>query len=328
MDRAPFRWGILGTGGIARSFARDIATLGNHEVLMVGSRDSARSHSFAEEIGAKSFGSYEDVIHSSLDAIYVATPHSSHASNALAALNAGKPVLVEKPFAVNAQEAREMIAKSREKSLPLMEAMWSRFLPHYKLIRTIIDSGELGDLIYIFADHGQALPRETHYRLHAPELAGGALLDMGIYPVSFASMIFGKPLSILAKANFTESGVDSQTSALLTYEEGRHALITTNLLVRTPCIAQIVGTKGRVEISGRFYAPTDVRTVIAGNVKDYPNSYQGHGIREEALAFENLVRSNRIEHELMPHSETLKIMETMDEIRAQIGLHYPFERDS
>lgn len=325
MTREPFRWGILGTGGIARAFARDLRNLGNHEVVAIGSRDSSRAEEISAELGVTGFGTYDDVINSTVDAIYVATPHSAHAKNALAALDAGKPVLVEKPFSVNADEARQMIAKSKEKSLPIMEAMWSRFLPHYKLVREIVDSGELGDLLYLYADHGQALPKESHYRLHAPELAGGALLDMGVYPVSFASMILGEPTSILAASNFTETGVDSQTSAILTYKAGTQALLTTNLLVRTPCIAQIIGTKGRIEIEGRFYAPTQVNKLVAGNLETFPNNYEGHGIREEARAFEDLVRSQSIEHELMPHQETLTIMETMDQIRSQIGLRYPFE---
>lgn len=326
MTKEDFRWGILGTGGIARSFSRDIKRLGNHFVTAIGSRDIERARSFASEVGTTIFGTYEEVVQMELDAIYVATPHTSHVGNTLLALEAGKPVLCEKPFAVNAAEAEMMISMSRSRSIPLMEAMWSRFLPHFQILRDLIYSGELGDLLYVFADHGQALPIETHYRLHAPELAGGALLDMGIYTVSFADMVFGAPNSINAVANFTDSRVDSQTSVLLSYQDGQHALLTTNLLVRTPCVAQIIGTKGRVEIDGRFYAPSNIRTQISGVSREYLNDYEGHGIREEAKEFEKLVRSNRIEHELMPHSETLEIMQTMDAIRAKIGLRYPFER--
>lgn len=321
-----FRWGIIGTGGIARTFARDIAHLEGHEIAGVGSRTLAKSQEFIKEFPARAYGSYEELVASDVDAVYVATPHSLHAENSILALNAGKPVLCEKPFAVNATQAAAMIKASENNSVALMEAMWSRFLPHYQIVREILDSGELGDLVSLYADHGQPLPADRYYRLHAPELAGGALLDLGIYPVSLAFMVLGEPDSIMASSQLTESGVDAQTSVIFTYFTGQQAVMTTTLKVRTPCTAQIIGTKGRINIDSNFYTPTSMQVIVDGKLaRDYPKTYVGHGIREQAKEFAQVVRNGDLESSIMSHLESLAIMHVMDEIREMINLRYPFE---
>ncbi|NDH37723.1 MAG: gfo/Idh/MocA family oxidoreductase [Actinobacteria bacterium] len=261
-----------------------------------------------------------------VDAIYVATPHSLHAENSILALNAGKPVLCEKPFAVNATQAEAMIEASKNNSVALMEAMWSRFLPHYQVVREIVDSGELGELVALYADHGQPLPADRYYRLHAPELAGGALLDLGIYPISLAFMVLGEPDSIIASSQPTASGVDAQTSMIFSYFTGQQAVMTTTLKVRTPCTAQIIGTKGRINIDSNFYTPTSIQVIIEGKVaREYPKKYLGHGIREQAREFAQVVRSGELESPIMSQIESLAIMHVMDEIREMIDLKYPFE---
>ena len=321
-----FRWGIIGTGGIARTFARDIAHLEGHEIAAVGSRTLSKSQEFTKEFPATAFGSYEELVASDLDAVYVATPHSLHAENSILALNAGKPVLCEKPFAVNATQAEAMIQASQKNSVALMEAMWSRFLPHYQIVREIVQSGELGELVALYADHGQPLPADRHYRLHAPELAGGALLDLGIYPISLAFMVLGEPDSIIASSQPTESGVDAQTSMIFSYFTGQQAVMTTTLKVRTPCTAQIIGTKGRINIDSNFYTPTSMQVIIEGKLaREYPKTYIGHGIREQASEFAQVVRSGELESSIMSQLESLAIMQVMDEIREMIDLKYPFE---
>ncbi|MGA0901551.1 MAG: Gfo/Idh/MocA family protein [Candidatus Nanopelagicaceae bacterium] len=320
-----FRWGVIGTGGIARAFAKDLELTDGDRVTHFGSRTPAKAEALAREFGATPITGYENLVNADVDAIYVATPHSLHSQNAILALSAGKPVLVEKPFAGNAQQAKAMIDSAQSQKIPLMEAMWSRFLPNFIRLRGIVNSGVIGEIISIQADHGQALPKDPYYRLHSPELAGGALLDLGIYPISLASMLLGRPEKIIADGVMNESGVDSQTSMIFTYENGAQANLTTTLLVRTPCVATIVGSIGRVEIDSNFYTPTSMRTVISGETKEYPNLYLGHGLREQALAFKDLIESGEIESKVMSHSESLEIMETMDEIRQQIGLRYPFE---
>lgn len=321
-----FRWGILGTGGIAHTFARDIKLLPGHRIEAVGSRTAKKAEAFASEFSAKPYGSYEALVQADVDAIYVATPHTLHASNSILALNSGKPVLCEKPFAVNAKEAEAMVAASRANGVALMEGMWSRFLPTYKVIREVVDSGELGELVAIYADHGQALPADPYLRLHALELAGGALLDLGIYPISLTFMLLGDPDSVIATASKTESGVDAQTSFIFSYLTGQHSIMTTTLQVRTPCTAKIIGTRGRIEVDSNFYTPTSMRVILDGlEGREYPANYEGHGIREQAAHFGELVRSGAIESELMTHEESIAIMDCMDEIRYQIGLKYPFE---
>jgi predicted dehydrogenase len=320
-----FRWGIIGTGGIASAFARDLKGLPGHQVAAVGSRSIEKARLFAQHHGAVAFGSYEELVTSQVDAVYVATPHSAHASNSILAMNAGKPVLCEKPFAATAEQAMAMINAARRNQVALMEAMWSRFLPTYSRVRNLLADGAIGEVISIYADHGQHLPANTHYRLHAPELAGGALLDLGIYPISLASMILGEPLGILATASFTPTGVDSQTSMILAYESGAQAILTTTLESRTPCTATVIGTAGRIELDSNFYTPTSMRLIKDGGVVEFANDYQGHGLREQALEFARVVNAGEYESEIMLLSESLEIMETMDEIRSQIGLRYPFE---
>ncbi|MEY3169265.1 MAG: hypothetical protein RL421_508 [Actinomycetota bacterium] len=321
-----FRWGIIGTGGIARRFVLDLALADGHEVVAVGSRTIDKARTFANEYGIKPLGSYEELVNEDLDAVYVATPHPMHAPNTILALNHGKPVLCEKPFAVNARESAAMIAAARTNNLLLVEAMWSRFLPHYRQITSLINAGEFGEIISISADHGQPLPAPKYHRLHAPELAGGALLDLGIYPISFSYLVLGKPQAITARADFTESGVDAQTSMIFQYENSAHANLTTTLKVRTACTATIVGTRATLFVHGSFYTPTSMRLQrVDGTTVEFERNYQGHGLREQAIEFANLVASEKKESDLMTLSDTQSIMETMDEIRSQIGLTYPFE---
>jgi predicted dehydrogenase len=251
----------------------------------------------------------------------VATPHQAHCENTLLALNAGKPVLCEKPFAVNAIQAKEMADTAKRNNLLLMEAMWTRYLPHIQKVRELIS--ELGEIYSVSAEHGQAL---THIpRLTDPNYAGGALLDLGIYPVSFIYMVLGKPEKITARGEIVD-GVDYQTSAIFQYESGAHATFSTNLKVKGPTTATIAGSKARLELETSFYRPTNLRIIYNdGNVKEFINSYRGHGLREQAIYFEKMLIGGKRESDLLPVAETISIMETMDQIRAEIGLKYPLE---
>ena len=315
-----FRWGIIGAGGIARVFAKDLIGT-SHEIHAIGSRSlqSARDFGF----GKVFYGSYEELAHDSdIDAIYIATPHSHHYENALLTLNAGKPTLVEKAFTINARQARELIDLSRSTRVPLMEAMWTRFLPHIHQVRTIIDSGVLGTITYLEASHGQNLPRTKAERLWNPELGGGALLDLGVYPVSLASMVFGKPSTITSHAILTDENVDAATSVILSYANGGQATLSCTMLAATSNSATIAGSQGRIEISGPFYRPNSFTVIQGDSQTEYPNTYSHGGWREEAFEIERLTRSGEIESPLMSHRETLEIMETMDEIRRQSGVRY------
>ncbi len=322
-----FNWGILGPGGIARAFARDLKTLAGHSVAAVGSRTLSNAEEFVSTFGGKAYGSYEELVaDESVDAIYVATPHPAHKENVIAALNAGKPVLCEKPFAVNAQEAQEMVAAAVANKVALMEAMWSRFLPHYAQVREIVASGILGKILTVHADHGQRLADQNIPRLVDPLLAGGALLDLGIYPVSFAHMILGNPTKITASGVLTDRGVDGQTSMIFDFSSGAQAILNTTMLEQTPCRAVVAGVNGWLEIDRVFYSPTSMRvSLFDGTVKQYPNTYVGHGIREQADEFKQLVLSGKQQSEILNWKDTVDIMKTLDTVRSQIGLRYPFE---
>ena len=322
-----FSWGILGPGGIARAFAKDLTFLEGHTIGAVGSRSLANAQVFANDFGGTAYGSYEELVNdSTIDAIYVATPHPAHHDNVNLALNAGKPVLCEKPFAVNAAEAQAMVDAASHNKVALMEAMWARFLPHYAKVREIIASGVLGPILSIHADHGQRLADQNIPRLVDPHLAGGALLDLGIYPISFAHMILGNPLSINSSAVMTDKGVDAQTSMIFTYENGAQSVLTTTMIEQTPCRAVVAGLHGWLKIDRTFYNPASMRVILNdGSVTQYPSTYTGHGLREQAESFKRLVQSGKLESEILSWQDTIDIMKTMDAVREQIGLKYPFE---
>ena len=322
-----FSWGILGPGGIARAFAKDLTFLEGHTIGAVGSRSLNNAQVFAKDFGGTAYGSYEELVNdSTIDAIYIATPHPAHHDNVILALNAGKPVLCEKPFAVNAAEAQAMIDAASHSKVALMEAMWARFLPHYAKVREIIASGVLGPILSIHADHGQRLADQNIPRLVDPHLAGGALLDLGIYPISFAHMILGNPLSIISSAVMTDKGVDAQTSMIFTYDNGAQSVLTTTMIEQTPCRAVVAGLHGWLEIDRTFYNPASMRVILNdGSVTQYPSTYIGHGLREQAESFKRLVQSGKFESEILSWQDTIDIMKTMDTVREQIGLKYPFE---
>ena len=322
-----FKWGILGPGGIAKAFAEDLKLLQGHSIAAVGSRSISNAQSFADTYGGSAYGSYEDLVaDSQVDAIYVATPHPAHKDNVILALNAGKPVLCEKPFSVNAIDAQHMVDTATKNNVALMEAMWARFLPHYAKVREIVASGVLGKILTVHADHGQRLADRNIPRLVEPELAGGALLDLGIYPVSFAHMILGNPTSVTSSAVLTEKGVDAQTSMIFDYANGAQAVLNTTMIEQTPCRAVVAGLNGWLEIDRTFYNPASMRVVMNdGTVTEYPNTYQGHGLREQAEIFKQLVQSGKKQSEILTWKDTVDIMKTLDTVRAQIGLKYPFE---
>ena len=322
-----FRWGILGSGGIAHRFAEDLALLDGHQVAAVGSRSQESADKFAADFpGCRAFASYENLVASDVDAIYVATPHPMHHANSLLAMKAGKPVLCEKAFTVNASQARELIEYSQKNRIPLMEAMWTRFLPHIHAIKDLIRSGALGEIHSVVADHGQYIPYSRAARLWEPELGGGALLDLGIYPLTIAHIVLGSPQEIKAVATLTDKNVDLNTSMILTYESGAHATLSCTMAARGSVSAMIAGDKARLELDDYFYAPTSYRLITReGEVTEFPKNYDGNGLREEAAEFARVVRSGEIESPLMTHATSLLMMEQMDQIRAQVGVRYPGE---
>ena len=315
----PLRWGVIGAGGIAAVFAADLELTDSGRVVAVGSRDLARAEAFADRFAIPNrHGSYEALVaDGDVDAVYVATPHPMHRAYAELALRAGKPVLLEKPFTVTAAQARELVALARERGLFLMEAMWTRFLPHVARIRELLAEGALGEIVTVIADHGQWFPEDREHRLFAPELAGGALLDLGVYPVAFASMVLGQPTEILSMVTPAFTGVDGQTSMLLGYASGAHAVLTCTLAAKSPTRAAIVGTRARIEVEGDFYAPSRFTlTSRDGEQVSFDGSREGRGLRFEADEVARCLREGLLESPLMPLDESVAIMETMEAVLA------------
>lgn len=318
----PLRWGILGTGLIARTFVSDLRLIDSGDAIAVGSRSLDSAVGFSEEFAVPSrYGSYAELVADpEVDIVYVATPHPMHHRDALLALHAGKHVLVEKPFAMNAAEARDIVTVARSQGLFAMEAMWTRFLPHMATIRDWLGQGILGDLVTVIADHGQWFAEDPDFRLFAPELGGGALLDLGVYPVSFASMVLGPPSRIVSLSDHAFTGVDAQTSMLFGYAGGAHALLTCTLRAKSPTRAAIVGTDGRVEIEGDFYAPTAVTFhPRVGDPTRVDTDHRGRGLHHQAEEVARRLEAGDLESPLMPLDESVSIMETMDAVLDQAG---------
>jgi predicted dehydrogenase len=316
----PLGWGLIGTGGIAETFAADLMFTDSGRAAAVGSRQMESADRFADEFSIPNrHASYEALVADpDVDVVYVATPHSMHHANALLALRAGKPVLVEKAFTMNAAEAQELVAVARAEGLFLMEAMWTRFLPHIDEIRRLLAEGALGDIVTVTADHGQWFAKDPDFRLFAPELGGGALLDLGVYPVSFASMVLGKPHRIVSLIDPAFTGVDGQTSMLFGYASGAQAVLTCTSSAKSPTRGAIVGTEARIEIEGDFYAPTSFTLISrAGEQTYFDSQTEGKGLWYEAEAVARCLREGLLESPLMPLDESVSIMQTMDAVLAQ-----------
>jgi len=301
-----------------------------HRVQAVGSRSPGAADAFAAEFGIPTaHSSYEALVSDpQVDVVYVATPHSFHAANARLALEAGKHVLIEKAFTMNAREAREIVDLAASSNLLVMEAMWTRFLPHMVRIREIVAAGTLGEVHTLVADHCQNLPADPAHRLNALELGGGALLDLGVYPISFASSLFGVPQTILASATFKPTGADAHVATVFRYASGAMASILTASDSVGPNTAVILGTLGRIEIDAVWYSSTSFRRYSAANelVETFVTAeLSGRGLYFEALEVERLIRAGEVSSSVMPAEESVAIMQSLDAVRAEIGLRYPGE---
>jgi predicted dehydrogenase len=322
----PLRWGLIGTGWIASRFASDLKLLPGADIVAVGSRAQGTADTFADRFDiAHRHSSYEALLaDDDVQAVYVSTPHPGHHDAAMAGIEAGKHVLCEKPFTMDAAKARSLVDAARAQGVFLMEAMWTRFLPHIVRLRAEIAAGRLGDLRMIIADHSQWFARDPAHRLFAPELGGGALLDLGIYPVSFSSMVFGTPAVITAVSDPAFTGVDAQTSMVLQYDGGRQSVLTTTLEVAGPNRAAVMGTDARIEIESYWLGPSRLTfTPREGEPEVFAPAEAGNGLRHQAAEVARCVAAGAAESAVMPLEETVAIMGTLDEVRRQIGLTYP-----
>jgi predicted dehydrogenase len=326
---AAIRWGILGTGGIARKFAEGLALLPDARMTAVGSRtqDSADSFGANWKIPNR-HGSYAALMADpEVDAVYIATPHTLHRENALGCLAAGKAVLCEKPFTINARQADDVIGLARKQRIFLMEAMWTRFLPVITKIRSLIAEGAIGKVRQVQADFGFRPAFDPKSRLFDPALGGGALLDLGVYPISLASMVFGEaPLRLASRAALGATGVDEQSGAVLEYSDGRMAVISCSLRFESPRAAEIIGEGGWIRIHRPWWI-SDTFTLSRPGREDETITlpYLGNGYAHEAVEVMQCLRGGKVESRVMPLDETFRVMQTLDAIRAEWGLKYPGE---
>ena len=326
------RWGILATGGIAGAFASDLRTAGL-DLAAVGSRSQDSADAFAARFDIpRAHASYEALAADpEIDIIYVSTPHPMHRENARLALEHGKHVLVEKAFTLNRGEAEQLQALGAERGLLVMEAMWTRYLPHMVRVRELIAEGALGEIRAVSADHTQSLPTDPAHRLNDLALGGGALLDLGIYPLSFIHDILGAPTSIHSVARLVETGADSEVATVMTHEGGAISTSLSSSRAAGPNTAIILGTKARIEIERFWWSPSVVRLIDPEGVviEEFDgrigSGAEGRGMQHEALAAERLVRDGVLEGDILPIAESVEIMGMLDEIRRQIGVSYPGE---
>ncbi len=324
----PIRWGILGTGNIAHQFARGLRSVPDAELVAVGSRNQPSADQFAAEFNVPTrYGSYDALaVDPQVDAIYISTPHPFHKDNTLICLQAGKAVLCEKPFALNVREGESMIALARERHLFLMEAMWTRFLPVHVKLRELLADHVIGEVRLLNADFGFRADFDPHGRLFDPNLGGGALLDVGVYPVALASMILGEPSRIVSMADIGSTGVDEQAGLVFGYPQGQMALLATASRTETAQEAILSGTLGRIKIHSPWWQATRLTLSLKGQAdQHFDLPFEGNGYNYEAAEVGRCLRAGQIESPIMPLAETLAILHTMDQCRAQWGLRYPTE---
>lgn len=331
MEAPAIRWGILGAGGIAGVFAHDVAAYSSGTMAGIAARDPERAAAFAAEFGVeRAYDSYEELVAADdIDAVYVAAIHPAHAELAALALNAGKPVLVEKCFTMDAASAKAVLDLAAQKNLFCMEAMWTRHLPHQKVLSAIVKNGGLGAVTTVHADHGQKL--EHVRRMWDPELGGGALMDLGIYSMSFVQQILPDAELVAATANLSELGVDVQSAALLKTPSAV-ATASSNFNGRSATYGEVVFERGAVEMSDQFYRPTSLRLRVYGEGKPengeltvWDGTVPG-GFQYQAAEVARRLAAGDLESATMPWADTLRVMELLDAVRSRAGIVYPWEK--
>jgi predicted dehydrogenase len=322
------RWGILGCGRIARKFASDLRLVQDAELLAVASRNIETAQTFAKEFPAKHVhDNYEALVkNNEVDVIYVATPHSHHYEHTILCLENNKAVLCEKAFAVNAEQAKKMITLAQDKKVFLMEALWTKFLPHYNKMQEMIRDGMIGAVKSVLVNFGFKPQPPVPQRLFDPALAGGTMLDIGIYNVFIALSVLGKPDEIIAVMNPASTGVDEQCAVVFHYDHGAMAHLFSTFASNLAIEAHISGTEGRIKLSHRFYAPDSAieyypKAIESGEIIPVEKE-EGWGYQYEARHVGECLRNGKTESPVMSFADTMLIMETLDEIRQKAGIHY------
>jgi predicted dehydrogenase len=324
------RWGILGTGKIAKAFANGLSVLPDAQLLAVGSRQVETAEQFGDNFQVpRRYADYESLLADpDVDVVYIATPHAVHHEHLLLALEAGKPVLCEKPFTMNATQAQEAISLARRKGLFLMEAMWTRYIPLVAHLRQMLADGVIGKLEIFEAGMAFVAPRDDPSRyFFRRDLGGGILLDGGCYSISMASMVLGgPPRRIVSMADMGQSEVDEQSAAILGYDGGQMAIVYVSFRTRIPPSFRIMGSLGRITVHPPLFNPTRMTvSLFDGQEEVIEMPFEGNGMNFEAAEVAKCLRTGKLESDIMPLDETLSILRTLDEIRGQWGLRYPME---
>ncbi|WP_428657123.1 Gfo/Idh/MocA family protein [Runella sp.] len=319
------RWGIIGPGRIAHKFAQDLMQVANAKLTAVASRDLGRAQLFAREYGATyTYGSYEEIINCpELDVVYIASPHIGHFEHTLLCLNAGIAVLCEKPFAMNTAQVSEMIHVARSKNVFLMEALWTRFLPTTLKTLEIIESGAIGKVLGVKADFGFKAPYDVDRRTFNKDLGGGALLDIGIYPLFFSYLILGKPTKITAQAIFGATKVDESTGMTLTYNDEKFAFLDCTFMAKTPCEAFVYGEKGSISISSRWHESKEVTVEYADETTEtFTFDRPTWGYQYEIEEVNACLTAKKLESDGWSLTDSMNLISLLDAVRQEIGLVY------
>ena len=320
-------WGILGPGKIAHSFANDLSLVDGGRLVAAASRSLERAEAFTKEYGAEqAFGSYEGLFTcDEVDVIYIATPHTGHMEWAIKAMQAGKHVLCEKPLGISLKEVQQIIAAAKKNNVFLMEALWSRFNPTIQKVKELIDEGELGTVSYIHADFAfYGLDRDEKSRILNPDLAGGSILDIGIYPIFLAYLILGRPQRIQSTSKFHTTGAEIQTSMIFEYEKAQ-AILYSGLTSESSMRAEIQGSKGSIYIDPRWHE-TDGFSLHKGDTEertDLPTT--GKGYSHEIEEVHECLKKGKLQSDLWSHQNSIDLISLMDEVRRQSGVVFPFE---
>jgi predicted dehydrogenase len=327
-DVGGIRWGIAGPGAIAARFAEGMRSVDGGAVVAVGSRSPARAEAFAERFGIhRHHGSYEDLAEDTgIDAVYVATPHSRHAADALLFLEAGKHVLCEKPFTLNAAQTNQVVRAAGDRGRFVMEAMWSRFLPAYEVLRDVLAEGRIGEPLLVEADLGWRSPIDPTDRHFDLAQGGGALLDLGVYPVQLCTLVLGAPDAVVAQGHVGSTGVDEVSAAVLHYPDGRLGVVKSAIRTPLTCTARIAGTEGGIDLPAFMHCPDHLIVRDAAGEHRIEAPFDGEGLRFQVEEVHRCLDAGLLESPRMPWRESVAIAEVLDAIRAQIGMRYPGER--
>ncbi|MBI1768592.1 MAG: Gfo/Idh/MocA family oxidoreductase [Bacteroidetes bacterium] len=323
------KWAILGCGKIARKFASDLQLVKNAKLIAVAAREQSHADNFAKDFPVKyKHASYQSLVENpDVDVVYIATPHAFHHEHTLLCLSHEKAVLCEKAFALNAREAREMIAFAKSKHLFLMEAFWTKFLPHYGLIKNMIEQGKIGRVQSVIANFGFIPTPPVAPRLYDPKLGGGSLLDIGVYTVFLALDILGKPDGVMASMTPSSQGTDSQCAIQFSYGSGAFAQLFCSFNSNLSTGADIAGDKGRIRLTQRFLGPTTEIEYYPGIVDSRElipfERAKGNGYEYEAQHVTDCLLNNLKESPIVKHADTLLLMETLDRVRTEAKIHYP-----